>query len=116
MVLEFVAFLGIAKSIILIGAVISAFAAGWQWIIRPIGRMVITVSKSYDRLEDVAKRLEAVEQQTKQLTNNGGSHMKDVVERTEIKLDFHLEECRTTHADIREEILSLATKHSSRRQ
>lgn len=98
------------------GAIAAALGAIWNFIIRPVGRGVKALSDTLEKLDDVATRLEVVEQQTKQLTNNGGSHMKDVVERTERKIDIHLEDCRMTHSDIRLEMMTLAANRNSHRQ
>ena len=101
--------MGILEIVILVGSAAAAVGSTWQFLLRPLGRLVTAIHDGITTVNDLGVRVETIEGQTRQLTNNHGSHLKDMVERIEMKLDFHIDNSREVERDIRKQILDLAS-------
>lgn len=80
----------VAISLGLVAGILTSLGIIWVKGVKPVVIGVRKIGAVFDKVMEYDERISEIEQRTRQLTNNGGSHMKDAVERIERKLDSEL--------------------------
>jgi hypothetical protein len=80
--------------ILALAAIAGAIHTLWTKAVRPMVRAAKTIHDTYEKVLEYDDRIEHVEQNTKQLTRNSGSHLADAVYRIEKGLDDHVVEAQ----------------------
>ena len=87
-----------AAVLAVIAGIIVSVRVIWTKAIVPIVAAVKRVHDVFDKVENFDDRLTTIEVNSRQLTNNGGSHMKDAVDRIEATLNREVIEIYKTIA------------------
>lgn len=88
--------------IIALSTITVAVRTVWSKAVKPIVSGMRTIHKTYERMDGYDARIRSIEDNTRQLTRNSGSHLADAIYRIENAqkddrkaLDDHVTEART---------------------
>jgi hypothetical protein len=76
-----------AAVLALVAGILTSLGIIYRFAVRPLIKGVAKVHAVFEMVMDLDERITSIEERTRQLTNNGGSHMKDAIERIEKKID-----------------------------
>ena len=82
----------------IIAGVLISVGVIWNKGVKPIANLIKRGHDLIDKVENFDERLTTIEMNSRQLTNNGGSHMKDAVDRIEATLNREVIEIYKTIA------------------
>lgn len=97
----------LALYLALSAGVVTSLTIIWTRAVKPVIRAIKRVHEVTDEVMGYGPRLDTIEKNSRQLTNNGGSHMKDAVDRIERSLGDHLAQSAQRSAENKAEFLNI---------
>lgn len=97
----------IAAALGIVAGILASLSLIYQKGVKPIIHAVKRTMTVFEKVMEYDDRLTVIEHNSKQLTNNGGTHLKDAVDRIERSLSDHLLQSATNTAANQAEFLNI---------